>query len=77
MSRICDICQKTYKRGNLVSTGIGQRVSRRTLTKQLPNLHTKRLEVNGTPLKLKLCTACLKKLKQEARAALEITATQA
>lgn len=63
MSRTCDICQKGYNRANQITTGIGKRVSRRTTIRQHVNLRTKRLEINGRNLKLKLCTKCLSSLK--------------
>ncbi len=65
MSRICDICEKGYLKGNLVPRGVGRRVTRRTLMRQQPNLRTKRLEINGVKVKVQLCASCLKKLKQE------------
>lgn len=65
MSRICQICQKTYKKGNLVPRGVGKRVTRRTTRHQQPNLRTKRVEIDGRPVRLTLCAACLKKLKKD------------
>lgn len=65
MSRICDICEKGYKKGNLVPRGIGNRVTSRSIRHQLPNLRTKKVEVNGTSITLKLCASCLKRLKSE------------
>lgn len=65
MSRICDICEKGYLRGNLVPRGVGRRVTRRTLTKQQPNLRSKKIDLDGLTLKVKLCASCLKRLKLE------------
>lgn len=65
MSRICDICEKGYLRGNLVPRGVGRRVTRRTLTRQQPNLRSKKMDLNGSTIKVKLCASCLKRLKLE------------
>ena len=65
MSRMCDICEKTYQRGNLVPRGVGRRVTRRTLTRQQPNLRSKKIDLNGSTIKVKLCASCLKRLKLE------------
>jgi ribosomal protein L28 len=70
MSRVCQICQKEYMKGNLVATGIGKRVSRRTIRKQLPNLRSKKLEINGQNIRVTLCASCLKRLKFDAAKAL-------
>lgn len=70
MSRVCEICQKEYQRANLVPRGIGRRVTRRTTKKQLPNLRTKRIALNGkNKVKITMCASCLKRLKFEAKAA--------
>lgn len=67
MSKICDLCQKGYHRGNLVPRGIGRRVTRRTLRRQEPNLRTVRLalEEGGNKVTLKLCASCLKRMKKD------------
>lgn len=65
MSRMCQICQKTAKKGNLVPRGIGKRVTRRTTRRQQPNLRTKRVEIDGRSVKLTLCASCLKKYKKD------------
>jgi ribosomal protein L28 len=65
MARICQICQKTAKKGNRVPRGVGKRVTRRTTRRQQPNLRTKRVEIDGRPVKLTLCASCLKKYKQD------------
>lgn len=64
MSKVCDLCGKTYLRGKLVARGIGDRVTRRTTHHQKPNLRSKKVMVGGTPMKLRLCASCLKKLKK-------------
>ncbi|MBI2414235.1 50S ribosomal protein L28 [candidate division WWE3 bacterium] len=68
MSRICELCSKTYQRGNLVPRGIGRRVTRRTLTRQQPNIRTVRFDVeDGNKITLKICTSCLKRLRKDER----------
>lgn len=66
MAKICEICNKGYQRGNLVPRGIGKRVTRRTTVRRLPNLFTKKLNINGVNTRVRLCTSCLKRLKFEA-----------
>lgn len=73
MSRICDLCGKTYLRGNLVPRGIGNRVTRRTTRRQQPNLRSKKAVINGTPMRLKLCASCLKRLKKEGKLNQEVS----
>lgn len=63
MSRVCQICNKSYLKGNLVPRGIGRRVTNRAIKRQQPNLRTKRLEVDGRKVKVTLCASCLKRLK--------------
>jgi large subunit ribosomal protein L28 len=68
MSRVCDICGKGPLTGSRVSRrgkpkregGVGSRVVKRTLRRQLPNLQTVRASVNGRVLRLRVCTKCLK-----------------
>jgi large subunit ribosomal protein L28 len=79
MSKICDVCQKGYQKGNLVPRGIGRRVTKRTITMRHPNLRARRFEINGTSVKLMICSSCLKRLKFEENkakvaAAAEVTA---
>jgi ribosomal protein L28 len=65
MSKTCDICQKSYNRGNLVPRGIGHRVTRRTTHHQMPNLLNRRLLIGGTKIRATICAACLKRLKKD------------
>jgi len=65
MARICETCGKGNLKGNLVPRGIGNRVTRRTITHKRPNLRVKRIKIGSTKIKLKLCASCLKKLKKE------------
>lgn len=69
MSRICEICGKGYLKGNLVPRGIGRRVTRRSIRKQNPNLRSKKVELNGQNVTLKLCTSCLKRFGFEEKVA--------
>lgn len=77
MATTCDICGKGYLRGNQVARGIGDRVSRRTIRKQLPNLRTVRMALNGgSKTTLYICTSCLKRMKKEKKdVAAEVIAT--
>lgn len=65
MSKICDICSKGALKGNLVKRGIGRRVTRRTITKQTPNLFDKKIKIDNSTVKLRICSSCLKRLKYE------------
>lgn len=65
MSRICQICGKTYLMGNLVPRGVGKRVTRRTITKKMANLRTKRFDIDGRAVKVILCSSCLKRLSKD------------
>ncbi len=66
MSRICDICEKGYLKGNLVPRGIGNRVTNRAIKKQKPNLRRKKITIQGTTVTANICASCLKRLKMEA-----------
>ena len=68
MSKVCDICSKGALKGNLVKRGIGRRVTRRTITKQTPNLFDKKITIDNTTVKLRLCSSCLKRIKYEQNA---------
>jgi len=65
MSRMCDVCSKTYVKANQVPRGIGRRVASRSIKRQQPNLRLKSLMIAGQKLKVKLCTACLKRIKYD------------
>ncbi|MBP8960713.1 50S ribosomal protein L28 [Patescibacteria group bacterium] len=65
MSKICDICQKTYNKGNLVPRGIGNRVTRRTSCHQKANLRNKKLIIGNTKIRATVCASCLKRLKKD------------
>lgn len=75
MSKICDVCGKGYQKGNLVPRGIGRRVTKRTIIARQPNLRTKHFVINGTNVKLQICSSCLKRVKfEENRANVEAAA---
>jgi ribosomal protein L28 len=67
MSRVCEICGKSYLNANQVPRGVGRRVTRRTSIRQQPNLRVKRFELNGNKVKVTLCTSCLKRIKKETK----------
>ncbi len=72
MSRICDICEKTYQTGNLVPRGIGNRVTKRTSTHNMANLRSKKFEINGRKIRVTLCSSCLKRIKKDTRDAVKV-----
>ncbi|MEW6006754.1 MAG: 50S ribosomal protein L28 [bacterium] len=53
MSKVCDLCGKKPLVGNSVSHS-----NRKTKKRQMPNLHPTRRVIQGTSLKLKVCTKC-------------------
>jgi large subunit ribosomal protein L28 len=55
MAQRCDICGKGPLVGNNVS-----HAHNRTKTRWLPNLQSMRVEVEGKPTRVKVCTKCLK-----------------
>lgn len=67
MSLVCEMCLKSYNRGNLVKRLIGNRVARRTTRRQQPNLRSKRLIVDGKSVRLKVCASCLKKISKDSK----------
>jgi len=65
MSKQCQICGKTYQKGNLVPRGIGNRVTRRTINRNSINLRVKRFKIDGKNVKVRLCASCLKRIKKD------------
>jgi len=63
MSRKCEICNKTYMKGNLVPRGIGRRVTNRAIKRQQPNIRRKKLTIKGETKVFNICASCLKRLK--------------
>ncbi|HAZ29359.1 TPA: 50S ribosomal protein L28 [candidate division WWE3 bacterium] len=68
MSRVCQLCGKGSLKGNLVPRGIGRRVTKRTISRQQPNLREKRLEIGGRRLRVRMCTSCLSMLNKANKA---------
>jgi ribosomal protein L28 len=68
MSLVCEMCLKSYNRANLVKRLIGNRVARRTTRRQQPNLRSKRLNIDGQMVRVKLCASCLKRINSDAKA---------
>lgn len=65
MSRICDICGKTKMNGNKIKRD-NQGIRGRNSYERLPNLQNITVtDENGRKSKMKVCTGCLKKMKQE------------
>lgn len=60
MSRRCDICCKQTEFGNAVSHS-----NRKTRRKWIPNLVDIRVNIDGKPQKIRICTKCLKSNKVE------------
>jgi ribosomal protein L28 len=74
MSLVCEMCLKSYNRGNLVKRLIGNRVARRTTRRQQPNLRSKRFIIDGKSIRLKICASCLKKVSKENKAKVAVNA---
>jgi large subunit ribosomal protein L28 len=55
MAQRCDICGKGPLTGNNVS-----HAHNKTRTRWLPNLQKVKAEVDGKPIRVKICTKCLK-----------------
>ncbi|HNS71296.1 MAG TPA: L28 family ribosomal protein [bacterium] len=67
MSRICQICGKGSVKAHLVSRGVGNRVTRRTIIRRMPNLRSKKFKINGVNVRFLLCSSCLKRMKRDAK----------
>jgi ribosomal protein L28 len=74
MSRICQVCGKISQKNNLVPRGIGNRVTRRTISRSKVNLRTKRFDIGGKQIKILLCASCLKRVKKDVKVASELNA---
>lgn len=55
MAKYCDICSKGPVSGNNVAHS-----NRKTKRIWAPNIQKVRVLVNGTPMRLKVCTSCLR-----------------
>jgi len=64
MSKKCDVCDKKPMFGNSVARlGKGamiRRVKGRTSRRFNPNIQPIRAVIKGTPVKMKVCTSCIK-----------------
>ena len=58
----CDICAKAPMSGHNVSHS-----HRKTKRRFLPNLHKKRMVIQGTSIQVKICAQCLKTLSKAPR----------
>ena len=71
MSKRCDVCGKEPRLGNQVArlgrNAQKRRVLGRSARKFLPNIQPVKATVDGRPVKLKVCTACLKAGKVQRR----------
>ncbi|OGC92023.1 MAG: 50S ribosomal protein L28 [candidate division Zixibacteria bacterium RBG_16_48_11] len=55
MAKSCDICGKSYLRGNKVS-----HANNRTLRRWMPNLRRVKAKVGNAIRHIRVCTSCLK-----------------
>lgn len=71
MSAVCDICGKHPVVGRSVSRlgrrALKRRVKGRTARMFKPNIQSVRAVVDGTPVRLKVCAACIKAGKIDRR----------
>nr|WP_106188821.1 50S ribosomal protein L28 [Umezawaea tangerina] len=70
-SQRCDVCGKEPSFGNHVAR-LGRNAQRRRVFGRSarmfrPNIQSVKTTINGTPVKLKVCTACLKAGKVQRR----------
>lgn len=72
MAMICDNCGKGIMYGNRVS-----HAKNRTKRTFKPNLHKKRVVLNGRVMNARLCATCIKLFKKAAAAVKEQAAVQA
>ena len=63
----CAICQKEPVYGNKLSI-TRSHISKRSSRTWKPNLRTIKTEVNGTPMKLHVCSRCLRTLRKNEEA---------
>ncbi|MBA2523475.1 MAG: 50S ribosomal protein L28 [Solirubrobacterales bacterium] len=64
MAAVCDICAKGPRFGNTLSK-LGKNAQRRLVKARVkrrfdPNIQRVRAVVGGTPMRLNVCTSCLK-----------------
>ena len=58
----CQICKKAGMTGNNVSHS-----NRKTKTRWLANVHKQTLAINGKPVRLKICSRCLRTMYKPPR----------
>jgi len=67
MSMRCDVCGKEPVFGKSVArlgkNAIKRRVKARTSRRWNPNIQTVKASIDGSPVRVKVCTSCLKKGK--------------
>ena len=67
MAKRCDICGKQPAFGKSVSrlgkNAIKRRVKGRAARRFNPNIQPIKTEIDGSPVRMKVCTSCLKKGK--------------
>lgn len=68
----CAVCGKGVQHGNLVSFS-----KRKIKMIRKPNLHTHRMVVDGTKVKIKVCTSCKRALRVDYRVAQKTAAVVA
>ncbi len=68
MSKVCDICGKGPVSGRTITRrglakkkgGVGKKIVRKSHRRFLPNLQKMRVVIKGSPMTLRVCTACLR-----------------
>ncbi|MBQ9950511.1 MAG: 50S ribosomal protein L28 [Clostridia bacterium] len=60
MSKYCEVCKKGTMSGNTVSHS-----NRKARTSWAPNIQKVRVMVDGTPVRMNVCTRCLRSGKVE------------
>ena len=61
MSRVCEICKKSSQKGNRITLVWG--VKYRSIKHRKPNLRKTTILFDKTPKSVKICTTCLKSIK--------------
>ena len=73
MSSVCQICDKKPSFGSTVSrlgrNAVKRRIKGKSSRRFNPNIQKVRATVDGTPVRLNVCTSCLKRGKVQRRAA--------
>ncbi|MBM4165591.1 MAG: 50S ribosomal protein L28 [Ignavibacteria bacterium] len=55
MSKVCEVCEKRPITGNNIS-----HAHNRTRRRWVPNLQSVRVNVNGSAVRMRVCTSCIK-----------------